>query len=138
MADRLLLACFEGLLAQNGTPELTSDRAMTILWSVAALLGLSLLVIVVALLVRKRFAQRDESPFSGGFLLSDLRKMRDQGEISPEEYEAARSQILRQQRSELEQPPSRREPEPRREDAEGDAPEPPEPDAEDRDDEDRP
>jgi hypothetical protein len=47
----------------------------------------------VAIWLKKRMAvNRDDS--SAGFILADLRGMRDRGEISPEEFEIAKSRMI--------------------------------------------
>lgn len=47
----------------------------------------------VAIWLRKRMAVNGDDS-SAGFILADLRRMRDQGEISPEEFESAKSKMI--------------------------------------------
>jgi Short C-terminal domain len=61
--------------------------------------GILILLILIGggivMMIRRRL--RDEAPGSGtnpGFSLSDLRAMRDRGEITPEEYEQTRARVI--------------------------------------------
>ncbi len=47
----------------------------------------------IAIWLRKRMAVNGDDS-SAGFILADLRRMRDQGEISPEEFESAKSKMI--------------------------------------------
>ncbi|MFB0986518.1 MAG: SHOCT domain-containing protein [Phycisphaerales bacterium] len=47
----------------------------------------------VAIWLRKRMAVNGDDS-SAGFILADLRRMRDQGEISSEEFESAKSKMI--------------------------------------------
>lgn len=58
----------------------------------------------ILLLRRKLYSSRDEPP-EVGFSLSDLRKMRDRGEITPEEYEITRNKVIAKVKSSMEAKP---------------------------------
>jgi hypothetical protein len=68
--------------------------------SVLLALGILLVVVIIggiAILIFRRHVTGQsptDRPSDGGFLLSDLRKMRDNGEITPEEYERTRARVV--------------------------------------------
>ena len=66
--------------------------------TIAPWLGVLVVVILVggvlAMWIKRRFLQADQDASSVGFTLSDLREMARTGEISAEEFEAARLQMI--------------------------------------------
>ncbi|MFG0329336.1 MAG: SHOCT domain-containing protein [Phycisphaerales bacterium] len=74
------------VLAQTTTEA--SDPGALLFWILATLVGLAILGIT-AFVTRKKWLHpgEDEIP---GFTLEDLRLMRERGELSEEEYRAAR------------------------------------------------
>ena len=57
----------------------------------------TVVLVLLALAVKKRFSAAGDvgpSPVGGGFTVGDLRRMRDNGEISDEEFERARERIV--------------------------------------------
>lgn len=63
-------------------------------------LGILLLIViaggVMLMVLRRRLtaAKAAENSADGGFSLAELRKMRDRGEITPEEYERTRARVV--------------------------------------------
>ncbi len=81
---QLLLAVIP--LDSNGTHAV-------LLWSFA-LIGLILLAFAGYTLFKKWMSQGEETTRAVGFTLSDLRALRDQGKMSAEEYELARTKMV--------------------------------------------
>lgn len=54
----------------------------------------SALVIALAIFLKKRLTGEPRDTGDGLFLMSDLRKLRDEGQISDEEFERARAAII--------------------------------------------
>ena len=70
-----------------------SDIGSVIFWSlILIILGVAGLYIV--LWVRKWLKDEDDEPAGIGFTLGDLRNLHRKGEITDEEFERARSQML--------------------------------------------
>jgi hypothetical protein len=78
-----------GLAQANEAGELMA----TVFWSLAALVVAALVLGLVAWWLRRRLLQqRDDQPM--GLTLNDLRRMRDAGHLSDEEFEATRQALL--------------------------------------------
>lgn len=78
-----------GLLAQSN-PSAAAFEGVVIL---AAVVAVMMVVLFMALQVRKRWTRRDsvvEPPFS----LDAIRRMRDRGELSEGEYDSLRRRII--------------------------------------------
>lgn len=58
------------------------------------LIFLVLILFVVVIWMRKKTLGGDNDKPGGGFLLSDLRKMRDEGKMTDEEFEKAKAAII--------------------------------------------
>jgi hypothetical protein len=86
--------------------ELTAAERGKLLWA----LGILLLIVVVggvALMVfRRRLTEKESGNKSmdAGFSLSDLRAMRDRGEITAEEYERTRARVVARVKGRVEEP----------------------------------
>lgn len=83
----------------NLTLVLGANDAGTELLALLPWLGLVFVLIlvggVVVLMVRNRLrAGQETPPEDTGFTLADLRKLRDRGELSAEEYELARVKMI--------------------------------------------
>jgi len=65
---------------------------------------LAVAVAVIIMVLRKRLLGGMDQPLMPSFSLSDLRKMRDDGTISPREYEVAREKLIRAGRALLDEP----------------------------------
>ena len=92
-------------LAQQ--PGLTSQDRSDVLFWCGVLLAVAVVLGLVAWWIRRRFARPDE-PDAGsvsgmGFSLADLRQMRDEGQLSPEEYDYARRKLIAKTRQSLEE-----------------------------------
>ena len=73
--------------------QLEAAQSTTIFWC-SVILAVSV-VGFLGIMVFKRIWRRNEAPSeSAGFSLSDLREMRDRGEITPEEYEQTRANVI--------------------------------------------
>ena len=81
--------------AQAGSPI---EGMVTILWSLAAVVLGAVLVGVVAWWFRRRLRAGEDEPPRMGISLSDLRRMRDEGQLTDDEFEAARTTLLAKQR----------------------------------------
>lgn len=72
-----------------------STSYLPVMLSVAAVLAAGLVLVVLAAWARRRLVARKDDPITAtGFSLSDLRRLRDEGKMSPEEYERARQLIV--------------------------------------------
>ena len=89
MCDPLLPLRYAGL-AQQGL----SDQSTDILWSLGYL-ALAVLALVVVSLALRKLLLRQQTP-EAGLTLGELRKMRDSGQLSDEEFEAARQAVIAQ------------------------------------------
>ena len=94
---------FNNTLADGINPEQMQHE--TIFWG-----GIIMVVAVVgftAIMLFKRYlkshAQEDSVP---GFSLSELRAMRDRGEITPDEYEQTRARVIEKVKAKANQPPN--------------------------------
>ena len=73
--------------------QLEAAQSTTIFWC-SVILAVSV-VGFLGIMVFKRFWRSNEAPSeNAGFSLSDLRAMRDRGEITPEEYEQTRANVI--------------------------------------------
>ena len=90
-AAAILLAAAPLIAAQPGQAG-TAAGLTRILIPVAALIVLAVLGGLGVLAVRRRMLAKDTAADQGG-LLDDLRAMRDRGQITPEEFDAARKSI---------------------------------------------
>ena len=89
------------MLADAADPTVVQNQ--TFFWSavimVVAVVGFS------AIMIFKRFWKRNEQPAQeAGFSLSDLRAMRDRGEITPEEYEQTRANVIAKIKKKADEP----------------------------------
>ncbi len=81
----------------------SAEERNKILVALAILMGMVIVGGVAILLFRRRLHVPDDTDTSSnvGFSLSDLRTMRDQGEITSEEYEATRAKVIAKVKSSL-------------------------------------
>jgi hypothetical protein len=106
----LLLSQASGAPADPGGSFASLFLWLLILMAALAALGLAVYI------ARKRFNNEDDEPdLAGGLSIDLLRRMKDQGELTAAEYEAARAVLLRQyERQKFTRrpgkPPSRRVP----------------------------
>jgi hypothetical protein len=109
-------------LAQGAEPERLSWSAFYWSMVIMAMLGVGLVIVVV---VRRR-AQAYQNDAGPGlpFTLHDLRQLHDDGQLTDEEFERARSRIVSMSKAQLNKPTPAAPPE-RREIARDAAPEPP-------------
>lgn len=77
-------------LAARARPPGRGDVGPVLLW-LGVLIGLAIIGGVVMMLVRRRVLARDQESQEG--LMESLRKMRDSGVMSRDEYDAARRSI---------------------------------------------
>jgi len=79
------------LLSQSGSAEHVGE----LLTALGCLVGAAVMAVVVGVVVYKRFSpsqQRDEG--STAFSLVDLRRLRDEGQISEDEFQKARGRVI--------------------------------------------
>jgi flagellar biosynthesis/type III secretory pathway M-ring protein FliF/YscJ len=62
-------------------------------WAVAALLGLLVVLLGARYWIRRRIERASQRLRLGGLDLERLRRLRDAGEVTPEEFEAIRSRV---------------------------------------------
>ena len=86
--------------------EATADKSLlSILPWLALLFVLILIGGVAILIVRNKLRTSNESaPEDTGFTLADLRKLRDRGELTAEEYETARVKMIAKVKGNLGKP----------------------------------
>ena len=101
------------IMAQRGwlaqLPETTGARTYTesdvLTWG-GILIGVVLVGSVFIMLLRRRLREAPNTTGTdAGFSLSDLRAMRDRGEITPEEYEQTRAKVIAQVKKQATEPP---------------------------------
>lgn len=85
------------------TLAVNPDTPRSIFFYLALIVLLSVVLIGVALVVRRRVISEDYTPES--FTLSDLRQMHADGELSDEEFEAARRKMIAQHKALLSDEP---------------------------------
>lgn len=84
----------EGPLAPGSPVSRPASQIDVLLWG-GILIGVILVGSVVIMLLRRRINDPSATTSQDvGFSLSDLRDMRDRGEITPEEYEATRAKVI--------------------------------------------
>jgi hypothetical protein len=90
--------------------ELTPQARNQVLIALAIMMVLVMIGGCGILLFRRRLRQAVDADASGnvGFSLSDLREMRDRGEITSEEYEATRMKVIASVRNSLAVKPPRK------------------------------
>lgn len=93
-----MIALFTQLPLAQG---LTGNQQQALFW-LAILLAVVILGGAAILLIRNKFLSKDEDEQPAGFTLSDLRELRDSGEMSNEEYEAARAKMIAKVKQSLE------------------------------------
>ena len=79
------------LLSQSGSAEQVGE----LLTALGCLVGAAVIAVVVGVVVYKRFSpsqQRDEG--STAFSLVDLRRLRDEGQITEDEFQKARGRVI--------------------------------------------
>ena len=78
------------------TPDGASAVIRSVFWVLLTIV-VTVVLILLALAIKKRFSGGGEpgpGPIGGGFTVGDLRRMRDNGEISDDEFERARERIV--------------------------------------------
>ncbi|HEY4329784.1 MAG TPA: SHOCT domain-containing protein [Phycisphaerae bacterium] len=97
---------FNGMTNWNFLAAIDEDamRSQTILWGgiimAVAILGFS------AIMFFKRYLKKKSADDSvPGFSLSELRAMRDRGEITPEEYDLTRARVIEKVKAKANEPP---------------------------------
>jgi hypothetical protein len=87
------------VLQQNGAPAPGAGAAVEILFWLGMLTAAAVAIVVVALLVRRRFMAANAAEDTPGFLLSDLRKMHAEGRLTDEEFAAAKAGLVARSRA---------------------------------------
>lgn len=88
------MAMLPALVNNTGTHARARDTGSVLLW-VSLLLGLLIAGGLVAMWMRRRLLAADAAGEAGAGLLEGMRRMRDEGKISPEEYDSMRRAITR-------------------------------------------
>ena len=79
------------LLAEELTPQ---DRQALMVWG-CILMGVVVAGSFVIMMIKRRLKDGDvPTTADAGFSLSELRAMRDRGEITPDEYEQTRARVI--------------------------------------------
>lgn len=66
----------------------------SIIWPCALLIGLILVAFIIVVIVRKRSAEPRDSSLGMAFTLTDLRRMRAEGQLSDEEFERTKAKMI--------------------------------------------
>ncbi len=80
-------------------------RTTSLVLAVAALIAAVLLLGLIIMVFRKRLLARDNAADAGRSFMEDLRRMRDRGEISQDEFDATRRRIIERARQKAAPPP---------------------------------
>lgn len=80
-------------MTQNLPPLLAATSSATIIASSLVLIGLIVAGWVTVWQVRRRLTRPDDAGGSG-FTLSDLRRLRDQGQMTDQEFERAKAKVV--------------------------------------------
>ncbi len=83
-------ALASGAAVLLGAPGYNAGRVFIVL---GVLAGLSLVVIIAGALIHKKLSKDPAVPL-GGYTLDQLQRMRDQGQLTQEEYDMARGMII--------------------------------------------
>src|ERR1041384_3409771 len=89
------------LLAQVN-PE--AVQSQTLYWC-TVILGVAIVGFLGIMIFKKFWRQKETPGMDVGFSLSDLRAMRDRGEITPEEYEQTRAKVIANVKKKAEEQP---------------------------------
>ncbi|MCE7972967.1 MAG: SHOCT domain-containing protein [Leptolyngbya sp. PLA1] len=81
------------LFAQAADPA-QSARSTQLVVAIAALIAAVMLLGLIIMIMRKRLLARDAGADAGRSFMEDLRRMRDRGEITQEEFDATRRRII--------------------------------------------
>lgn len=92
------LSPLPSLLAQN-----PADSSVSILQWLGVILALTIVIVAVALWLRRRLLAEDEEvlPESPGFTLGDLRDMHKAGKLTDEEFATAKAGLIARSRAML-------------------------------------
>ncbi|MBX3383093.1 MAG: hypothetical protein KF864_06250 [Phycisphaeraceae bacterium] len=94
MAMHVWMAMLPAMVNNTGAPARARDTGSVLLW-VSLLLGLLIAGGLFAMWMRRRLLAADAAGEAGAGLLEGMRRMRDEGKISPEEYDSMRRAITR-------------------------------------------
>ena len=81
--------------------QAAADRSVEILTWLGILVVVALLIVVVGLIARRLFFGESEEAGHVGFSLSDLRQMHAQGQLTDDEFAAAKARMIAQSRAAL-------------------------------------
>jgi hypothetical protein len=89
-------------LLADGMPP--GERETLLIWG-----GIIMAIVVVGfvgiMVLKRRLMSSGESHQAPGFSLSELREMRDRGEITPEEYARTRAHVIEKVKARLDEEP---------------------------------
>lgn len=80
------------LLAQD--VQRAREDAMYIWMALAVIAALAFLLVIIAMLLRKRFLNQELDRGEAGFTLADIRRMYRDGELTQEEFDQARAALI--------------------------------------------
>jgi len=83
-------------LAQTGR---SLSAVGDILLYLGIIVGAAILLVVIGLVVRKKFQADDEPAIRTSFTLSDLRQMHQQGQLTDEEFDRAKKALIARSRA---------------------------------------
>ena len=81
-------------------------QSQTFYWS-AVIMGVAVVGFVIIMIIKRIMKSRQPETHEAGFSLSDLRAMRDRGEITPEEYEQTRTNVIAKVKQRADKPKPR-------------------------------
>jgi uncharacterized membrane protein len=88
------------MLGQQESAPAGGQRSTDILVILGIVVALAVLVVIVALVIRRQLGKSQDVPqMAEGFSLGDLRQLHRKGKISDEEYAATKALVVAQSRS---------------------------------------
>lgn len=93
-------------IAQTQPPD---TRTTHLVLAIAALIAAVMLLGLIIMVMRKRLLARDNAADAGRSFMEDLRRMRDRGEITQDEFDSTRRRIIERARRRPEPPPKGRD-----------------------------
>ncbi len=85
---------------------LTDMQTKTFFWG-GIIMAVAVVGFVGIMIFKRIWKRREAESQEAGFSLADLRAMRDRGEITPQEYEQTRANVIAKVKKKAQEPPRR-------------------------------